>query len=211
MCDLPVPKAARIWRVASLISASAIVATLFGVASAQAQVAPTMAFDAAIGLGSTRSSAPASEDSKGFVLGLTGTKRIRSFGTGNLMFGIDASVNGGGPRRVFLIRPLPAPDVPSSYPTIATLSTLAGWQSRSGGLRLLAGPSLAYADKAKVDLNAEAALGLHARVDFAARISERVMLTYNLRATSIPSLQGRTYTLFGMGVGVRVLQPLVGY
>ncbi len=81
------------------------------------------------------------------------------------------------------------------YPEVYSVSALIGWQSDSGVIRLLAGPSLAYLDNS--------AVGAHIRLDVTMPVTERFAFVSYARAQSYAVSGASPYNLLGVGLGIR--------
>ena len=173
------------------------VGLLFAPATVDAQSEVATAVDLSLGIGRMHSSTPHIGDGTAPTLDLTVSRWRRGATRGNVVFGAGASTQGGGTSESICLPSASGGCIPR-YPNFVSLSALAGWQTQRGRFRVLAGPTLAYAD--------EAALGLQGRVDLAAPLTQRWSLTLNARGFALPSLQGASYQLFSVGAGLRIVQ-----
>jgi len=173
------------------------VGLLFAPATVDAQSEVATAFEVSLGVGRIHASTRHVGGNTGPVLDVTVSRWRQDTSNGNVIVAAGISVQGGGGREL-LCAPRASGGCTPSYPEFSSLSALAGWQTLRGRFRVLAGPTLAYAD--------EAALGLQGRVDLAAPLTQRWSLTLNARGFALPSLQGASYQLFDVGVGLRIVQ-----
>jgi hypothetical protein len=83
------------------------------------------------------------------------------------------------------------------YPGFATVALAAGMESRTGRLRVLAGP-------ARVSDRRDHALGLLGRVDAALPVYWRISLMASLRGAIVPDFRGDRFNTGAFSVGVRI-------
>jgi hypothetical protein len=86
------------------------------------------------------------------------------------------------------------PDQPIFY----TVGALAGWESRAGTVRALAGPAAMHAD------GGGRALGLQARLDGATPTILHVAAVLSVRGTLMPNYRGESLRLLAFGIGLRI-------
>lgn len=114
---------------------------------------------------------------------------------GGFILGISASGQGfnGG----ISCDAVPGQPCDPGFPAFRLVSTLAGWETGTGGVRLLLGPALARSQ-------GEFAGAAHARLDLAPPISRHLSLLASGRVTYIPRHRGESFSLGFVGLGVRL-------
>jgi hypothetical protein len=180
----------------SLAAALLIACTLGLPPTANAQRRSAVTLDASIGLASGGTSGQYLETQPGLsadaLLALARSAPVR----GMLVGGISAGIHGTGASTMI------CPAVPGGcmpvFPDFQVAGLLVGWQNQSGTLRLMGGPSFAWADWKP------GAAAVQGRFDAAIPVMHRIALVASLRGTLIPNLEGDTFRLFAAGVGFRL-------
>lgn len=83
------------------------------------------------------------------------------------------------------------------FPAPGAFSALAGWESQSTNLRLLAGPGL-------MSLDHDRTLGVTARLDAAIPVFTHVSAAATVNSLFIPSWNGDRFYYVGVGAGLRI-------
>jgi len=92
---------------------------------------------------------------------------------------------------------LPGGTCPPDFPAFGILSTLAGWETSSGGARFLVGPAVAISGSQLVGAT-------QARLDLAKPIFSHFSLLASGGFAYIPKYRGDSYSLAYVGVGFRL-------
>ena len=87
----------------------------------------------------------------------------------------------------------------NEFPLFGSFALLAGWESASGGVRVVAGPAGFFSSEE----NSTSTAGLTGGLDLA-RAGLRLAPVLSLRASLLPSYHGQSVTLLSARVGFRV-------
>ncbi len=166
------------------------------VASGAAQGLSSTSFDITLGAGAGGRSGPYDSGlgwSTDALLGFRPGARARAGGG----FVVGISVSGQGFNGGVSCDAVPGYPCDPGFPGFWLVSTLAGWETGAGGVRLLLGPALARSES-------EFAGAAQARVELAPPISRHLSLVVSGRFTYIPTHRGESLTLGFVGLGVRL-------
>jgi hypothetical protein len=92
---------------------------------------------------------------------------------------------------------VPGGSCTNGFPIFWILSALAGWETETGGARVLVGPAVAISSSHRVGAG-------QVRLDLARPLSTRVSLLVSGRFAYIPQYRNDVFRLAALGVGVRL-------
>lgn len=162
--------------------------------ASRAQQLGPVSFEANIGLGLGRSSAPHGPSVR-LVADALLAFRIPARVGASVVIGSSASVQSVGAHQSCDI--LPGGTCSPDFPEFQIVSALAGLETEGGSARILVGPAVAVSRSHAVGAG-------QARVEFARPLFARVSVTASGRFAYVPQHRGEAFSLGAMGVGLRL-------
>jgi hypothetical protein len=179
------------------LSLAVVLINVFGAAPLSAQEPWPISLDASLGASFGTTSGIYRSNGYGIFADLTLAAQFGSESTGGLVAALSASGQGQiSYEDDCVTRPDYDGCVPY-FPAFATIALTAGYETRGGGLRFLAGP-------ARVSEEGDFALGLTGRVDVAAHFLWHISAISSLRGTYIPSFRDDRFRMGSFSAGFRL-------
>lgn len=180
-----------------IAGASVTIALTFAATSATAQRPWPVWFEANLGLGLGATSAQYRDNNVGISADALLGFQVHKLSHGAVVTALAVGVQSGGPVTDVCILKPDGSCVPS-WPGFQIFSLLAGWETSTSAVRVMAGPAYVRVDYDPVPVAASA------RFDAAFALASHFSFTTSVRAVLLRSDNSDAFQLFAIGIGFRV-------